>query len=215
MRMGIQNWARGERLALCDLLVETGPDAPTLCEGWTTADLVAHLLVRERRPDAAPGILVPPLGGYTERVQNHLKRSTPFPRMIEQLRQGPPAWSLFGLPGADAAANTVEYFVHHEDVLRAQPGWTTPRELPADEQEQIWKRLKMGRFSLRRVPVAITFVEPGGRTQQVTKSGRLARVHGLPSELLLWAVGRKDVARVELTGEAEAVNVLSQGRWRL
>jgi hypothetical protein len=36
-----------ERLELCDLLLELGPDAPTLCEGWTTADLAAHLVLRE------------------------------------------------------------------------------------------------------------------------------------------------------------------------
>jgi uncharacterized protein (TIGR03085 family) len=209
-----QNWARAERLALSDLLTETGPDAPTLCQGWTTGDLAAHLLIRERRPDAAPGIVVPLLGGYTERVQRRVVESTPFPRIVEQIRQGPPAWSPLGLPGLDAAANTVEYFVHHEDVRRAQEAWE-PRELPAAEEEQLWRRLKMSRFTLRRLPVDITLVEPGGRAQHVTKGGRQARVHGLPSELTLWALGRKDVARVELTGEAEAVNVLSQGRWRL
>ncbi|MGH3377059.1 MAG: hypothetical protein ACRDP6_20200, partial [Actinoallomurus sp.] len=76
-------------------------------------------------------------------------------------------------------------------------------------------RLKLSRFALRRLPVQITLVEPGGQTQQVTKGGRQVRVHGLPSELTLWAMGRKDPARIELTGEAEAVNVLSQARWRM
>jgi uncharacterized protein (TIGR03085 family) len=50
--------AQLERSRLCDLFLEVGPDQPTLCEGWTTADLAAHLVIRERRPDAAPGILV-------------------------------------------------------------------------------------------------------------------------------------------------------------
>jgi uncharacterized protein (TIGR03085 family) len=209
-----QNWARAERHALCDLLAETGPDAPTLCQGWTTGDLAAHLLVRERRPDAAPGIVVPLLAGHTERVQRQLRQATPFPQLVELLRQGPPAWSPLAWPGVEGAANTVEFFVHHEDVRRAQEGWT-PRELPSALEEELWRRLKMGRFTLRRLPVEITLAEPDGRTQRLTKSGRQARVHGLPSELTLWTVGRKDAARVELTGEAEAVNVLSQARWRL
>lgn len=212
--MPTQNWARAERHALCDLLLETGPDAPTLCQGWTTGDLAAHLVVRERRIDAGPGILVPLLAGYTARVQQRVRDSTPFPRIVEQIRQGPPALSVYGLPGVDAAANTVEYFVHHEDVRRARAGWD-PRELPADLEEQLWRRLRMSRFTLRRLPVDITFAEPGGRAQHVKKGGRLVRVHGRPGELTLWALGRKDVARVELTGEAEAVNVLSQARWRL
>ena len=50
------SYSREERLALCALLDETGPDAPTLCEGWTTGDLAAHLVLRERRPDAAAGV---------------------------------------------------------------------------------------------------------------------------------------------------------------
>jgi uncharacterized protein (TIGR03085 family) len=209
-----QNWARAERLALCGLLSEIGPDAPTLCQGWTTGDLASHLVTRDRRPDAGPGLVVPLLAGYTERVQRRIARDNPFPRLIELLRQGPPAWSPLALPGLEKAANTVEFFVHHEDVRRAQPGWA-PRELPSALEKELWRRLRLGRFTLRRLPVEITLAEPDGRTQRLTKGGRQARVHGLPSELTLWAVGRKDAARVELTGEAEAVNVLSQARWRL
>jgi uncharacterized protein (TIGR03085 family) len=212
MRMATQNWARAERVALCDLLTETGPDAPTLCQGWTTGDLAAHLLLRERRLDAAAGIMVPLLAGYTERVQRRLRDSMPFPRLVEQVRQGPPPW--YAIPGVDAAANTVEFFVHHEDVRRGPESWE-PRELPADLEEQLWRRLGMSRFTLRRLPVDITLVEPGGRTHHVTKKGRQVRVHGTPGELTLWALGRKDAARVEYTGEAEAINVLTQARWRM
>ena len=47
--------AARERARLADLLDEVGPDAPTCCEGWTTAHLAAHLVVRDGRPDALPG----------------------------------------------------------------------------------------------------------------------------------------------------------------
>lgn len=209
-----QNWARAERQALCALLTSIGPDAPTLCQSWTTGDLAAHLVTRERRLDSGPGLMVPLLAGYTQRVQRKIARDNPFPRLVELLRQGPPAWSPFAVPGVDKAANTAEFFVHHEDIRRAQPGWAT-RELPAALEEELWQRLKMARFALRRLPVEVTLAEPNGRTRRVTKGGRHARVHGLPSELILWASGRKSVARVELTGDAEAVNVLSQAGWRL
>ena len=36
-------FAHDERLALCDTALTAGPDASTLDEGWTVADLVAHL----------------------------------------------------------------------------------------------------------------------------------------------------------------------------
>ena len=48
--------AESERALFADLLAEVGPDAPTLCGDWTTRDLAAHLVVRERRLDATPGI---------------------------------------------------------------------------------------------------------------------------------------------------------------
>ena len=40
-----------ERAALCDTLEAVGPDVPTLCDPWTTAELAAHLVIRDRRPD--------------------------------------------------------------------------------------------------------------------------------------------------------------------
>ena len=61
--------AQSERRLLCDLFAEVGPDAPTLCGDWSTRDLAAHLVMRERRPDGAVGIVFPPAAGYADRVQ--------------------------------------------------------------------------------------------------------------------------------------------------
>ena len=52
----------------------SGPDEPTLCEGWNTRDLAAHLVLRESRPDAALGVVVRPLAGRTARLQDKLAR---------------------------------------------------------------------------------------------------------------------------------------------
>jgi hypothetical protein len=82
--------AQGERRALADLFLELGPDAPTLCEGWRTADLAAHLVVRERRPDAALGIVLGPLAGHTERVQRAVRDGRPWPDLVALFRDGPP-----------------------------------------------------------------------------------------------------------------------------
>ncbi|MCX5046594.1 maleylpyruvate isomerase family mycothiol-dependent enzyme, partial [Aldersonia sp. NBC_00410] len=61
--------ARSERIALVATMTEVGPDAPTLCDGWTARDLAAHLITRERRPDTGPGILIPAFAGYTDKVR--------------------------------------------------------------------------------------------------------------------------------------------------
>ena len=88
------SYSREERLALCALLDKTGPDAPTLCEGWTAGDLAAHLVLRERRPDAAGGVIGGPLAGYTARVQNRIRARTPFPGLVQLIRSGPPRLSV-------------------------------------------------------------------------------------------------------------------------
>lgn len=135
------NYSRAERVALCDLLEQLGPDAPTLCEGWTTYDLAAHLVARERRPDSGPGLLFKPLAGWTEKVRQQQK-DHPYPQLLHLIRSGPPPWSPFGmLPSIDAVANTVEFLVHHEDVRRAQPGWE-PRDLEPAFEEVLWQRLR-------------------------------------------------------------------------
>ncbi len=127
--------ARSERAALADLFDAVGPDAPTLCEGWRTRDLAAHLVLRESRPDAAPGIVVRRLAGWTDRVQQGLARSD-WPRLVDKVRSGPPTLSAFGLPGVDRLLNTTEYFVHHEDVRRAAPDWA-PRGIGAQHDHAV------------------------------------------------------------------------------
>ena len=119
--MSASSHARRERQELAELLLAEGPEAPTLCEGWTARDLAAHLVVRESRPDAGIGIVVPAAAGWTERVQNAAS-AQPYPELVRKVRTGPPTLSLFSLPGADGLANLVEYVVHHEDLRRAQDG---------------------------------------------------------------------------------------------
>ena len=148
------SYSTDERRALCALLEKTGPDAPTLCEGWTTGDMAAHLVLRERRPDAAAGVAGGPLAGYTAHVQRRLKGRIPFADLVRMIRSGPPRLSVMALPGVDERANAVEFFVHHEDVRRGAPGWE-PRELSRGESDMLWRRLRLARFMLRKAPVGV------------------------------------------------------------
>ncbi|SNR64574.1 TIGR03085 family protein [Actinomadura mexicana] len=206
---------RRERLLLAAALAEAGPEATTGCAGWDARDLAAHLVVREGRPDAAPGILLPPLAFYTERLRRRTARAVPFERLVERFAQGPPKFSPYALPGVDRNANAVEFFVHLEDVRRARPDWE-PRDISPDLEELLWRRIKIARFVLRKVQVEVTFVRPDGRAARVSGGGRGAvRVHGPVGELVLWALGRRDVAKVRLTGATDAVKTLTETRWSL
>jgi uncharacterized protein (TIGR03085 family) len=211
--------AREERTALCDLLSELGPDQPTLCAGWRTADLAAHLVLREHRPDAGAGVMGGPLAGYTSRVQNRLLAKTPFPRLVELIRIGPPRLSMFALPGMDERANLVEYFVHHEDIRRAQPDWE-PREIGPGVADELWRRLRLARLLLRRAPVGLELVRAdtraggdGSGRVRITVRARtpVVTVAGTPAELTLWTMGRTGAARVRMDGSDADIAALR--RW--
>src|SRR3712207_5021853 len=135
-----------ERAALADLLDERGPTAPTCCEGWTTAHLAAHLVVRDSRPDAMPGFAVErfrsanPLSRWAHGTEDRLRATTPYAEVVGRLRSGPPSWSPVRLPAVDRLLNTSEFVIHHEDVRRAQPGWAS-RALPLRDQDLLWSNV--------------------------------------------------------------------------
>jgi uncharacterized protein (TIGR03085 family) len=195
-----------ERAALADALTEAGPHRPTLCDGWTTTELAAHLVAREHRPDAALGAVVPVLAGWTGRVQAQYARR-PYADLVTAIRTGPPITSPMALPGVDARVNLIEHFVHCEDVLRAGPGWTA-RELPAARQHALWVAIQtMSRLTFRKSPVSVTLRTPDGRSKQVlTRAGADGiELVGEPAELTLYSSGRKDQARVQVEGPDAAV----------
>jgi uncharacterized protein (TIGR03085 family) len=214
------SYSREERRALCALLDETGPDAPTLCEGWTTGDLAAHLVLRERRPDAAAGVAGGPLASYTARVQQRIRSRTPFSDLVRIIRSGPPALSVMALPGMDERVNAVEFFVHHEDVRRGAPGWE-PRELGSGESGMLWHRLRMARFVLRKAPVGVELARDDIDTSADGASYRITvrnatpavTVVGSPAELTMWVMGRRTAARVRMDGIQAAVTKLAEANW--
>lgn len=203
--MDRQSLARRERAALADLLDAVGPDAPTLCAGWTTRDLAAHLVLRESHP-AATGIAVPALTGWAETKRRSLAEQ-PYPALVARFRGGPPLISPLRLPGADRLANTFEHVVHHEDVRRARTDWH-PRQLDESDQRELWAQLR-GRLRLfvRRSPVAVHLVAPGfGEASIGDASGdRTVTLTAEPAELVLHLHGRREQARVDVTGPPEAL----------
>lgn len=202
--------ARAERLALTDLLTEVGPDAPTICAGWSTRDLAAHLIARERRPDAAAGLLLPPLRGWMERVRRR-QAARPYPELVDDVRH-PPWWSMSGPPSLDAVVNTTEFFIHHEDVRRAQPDWA-PRELRPDLEAALWTQLaRTARLALRRFRGSVVLAAPGHGELAVGAGDALVRVVGPPGELAIFMSGRQRAARVELIGPPELTDRLRRAR---
>jgi uncharacterized protein (TIGR03085 family) len=205
--------ARAERLYLCELLEQSGPDAPTLCDGWTTRDLAAHIVVREGRPDAALGILGGPWAAWTERVLNGAA-SEPYEKLLRLIRNGPPIWSAFRLPLVEGQANTMEFFVYSEDIRRAQPGWQ-PRDIDPELADFLWDRLRASGKTLlgkAKVGVIARRTDVADAPEVKLKGGKQSvTLVGDPAELVLLAFGRTE-HHATVEGEPEAVEAFTKAR---
>jgi len=200
--------ARAERAALLDLLQRCGPTALTLCEGWTTHDLAAHLVVRDGQPLALPGLVAPPLHGVTAAFERRA-RARPYDELVAALQAGPPLVSIARLGDR---AELHEWYVHHEDVRRVvAPG---PRETGPELEDALWGRLAlMGPGLVARAKgLGITLSTPDGRSRRLRTGRAQVVLHGAPSELALWLFGRRVVADVEVQGEPQAVALAGSAR---
>ncbi|WP_087118108.1 TIGR03085 family metal-binding protein [Corynebacterium urinipleomorphum] len=196
-----------ERDKLAHLLLKVGPDAPTLCEGWTTADLAAHLYLRERKPYLAGGYFLPALKSLTDEAQAKVKQRQ-YSDVVDEWAAGPPVF----LKPVDKAMNTSEHFIHHEDVRRGG-GEVVPREFSRAVEGDLLKAAKlMGHLSLGKVDVPVVLTPPnhppltlGGKRGVADQGDRVVRVSGDPGELLLWVTGR-DAVEVEIDGDRADTN---------
>ncbi|MET0476023.1 MAG: TIGR03085 family metal-binding protein [Mycobacterium sp.] len=194
--------ARDERAALVDTLTASGPDAPTLCAGWTTRDLVSHLLARERRLDALPGIVMPQFANWTHRLERNIAASMDWDALLAQLSSGPPLYSPF--KWLDPVANVHELFVHHEDVRRAQADWT-PRPLGRDYEAAL-RRLTsvLCRPVMAGIPGRVTLRNPDGGVVGRVGNGPAVTVTADPGELLQFVFGRSEI-HATFDGDDDAV----------
>lgn len=204
---GVSSLARNERDQLCDLALEVGPSAPTLCGDWDVKDLVAHLIVRERSILGAPGILVPSLERLTEGRMAKVARRD-LSSLVRRLRT---ARTPLALPGVDALVNTLEFFVHHEDIRRAQHAWE-PRPLDEDSLDTLWWAIRVAGPGLARkagVPLTIRRSDTG-RTATVRRGHEPAVVSGPVPEIVLFLYGRRQTTGLELTGPPATVRRLRE-----
>ncbi|MFE6687520.1 TIGR03085 family metal-binding protein [Streptomyces sp. NPDC057743] len=202
-----------ERAQLCDLLDALGPEAPTLLGPWTTRDLAAHLVLRERDYLAGPGLVLP---GTWARFAEHRRRALArrdFDRLLATIRSGPPP-GFFRIGWVRRFPNLNEFFVHHEDVRRANG--RAPRTHAYAMDQALWRNV--GRapwFLARRLRGAGLELRWAGTAETVRarRGEPTARLTGPPGELLLYLFGRREAAHVELSGPAAAVEAVRSARW--
>jgi len=199
-----------ERRALCELFNELGPPAATLIDGWRARDLAAHLVIRERELVAGPCLVLPgPFQRFGERHRVRLRDRREFGWLVERVRSGPPP-GFFRIGWVRSLPNLNEFFVHHEDLRRANG--CGPRDTFAPGFEAaLWRNVRLGvRYLSRRArPIALELQWAG--TDEKVSVGRgepALRLIGPPGELLLYLFGRQTVAQVEVTGPADAIAIV-------
>jgi len=202
-----------ERAQLCDLFDERGPEAPTLLEPWTTRDLAAHLALREHDNLAGPGLVLPGVWGrFAERRRRALTLRD-FSWLVATIRSGPPP-GFFRIGWVRRVPNLNEFFVHHEDVRRANGRGPRTNEHAMDEA--LWGNVSRAPWFLaRRLRGAGLELQWVGtaKTVRARRGEPTARITGSPGELLLYLFGRQDAAHVEVGGPAAAVEALRRARF--
>jgi len=203
--------ANEERDALVRTLRVVGPDAPTLCPGWTTRELTAHLLARERRPEALLGIGWPRFAARRHRIEAQIAASRSWTEVVDQLASGPPAYSP--LRWLNRVANVHELFVHHEDIRRAVSDWA-PRALD-DRTVDALRRLTQyfAPVLIPGVPAHVTLRAPDGVVLARFGAGPPVTVTGAPGELLLFAFGRNEI-HVDFNGETDIIEAVRRAERR-
>jgi uncharacterized protein (TIGR03085 family) len=192
-----------------EALLSAGPGRPTLCEGWQTQHLAAHVVLREGSALVA-GLVVKPLQSRLERRTRELGDSAAAPaayqELVARIAAGPSAGRLAErwrhLPAvrrAAQAANLLEFYVHTEDVRRAQHRWA-PRRLADGYAEALFTELaRTARLRYRSEDTGIVLARSNGQRVVARKpgpDGSSRTVSGPAGELVLHAFGRRDHALV-------------------
>lgn len=190
------HWSARERGALCDLALDVGPLAPTLCSGWAVDDLITHLCVRERHVVGAASLATPLPAKLIARA-TRAWAAKEFVARVELVRHGgllPAHGSLGDL------VNLLEFTVHRQDIARANNRSTEPSSTPF--ARALLGELRRNRHRLaRRVRsgVGVLLVDPMAGAVDLRRGQDVVVVTGPALELALWSFGRGSHAQVEVS----------------
>jgi hypothetical protein len=94
--------------------------------------------------------------------------------------------------------NTVEFFIHVEDLRRGRDG-RQPRALSAELADALWSRVGPGGMA-KKVPATIVITSPGRDAKEAGSGPRLT-LAGDPGELTMFGAGRQAASKVEIDGD--------------
>lgn len=203
------DFVAASRDALVTALLAAGPQAPTLCEGWQTQHLAAHIHLRESSP-LSVGLVVSPLSRALQAKTMELGEASQsvkeYQRLVKSIAsantespdQGKPSKNPLRRIGSGAGrrlatlGNLLEFFVHTEDVRRAQRRWA-PRKLSTEYADALFTELRhQAKIHYRKFPTGVALVRSNGERIIAKKGNEYTFISGPAGELVLHAFGRDD-----------------------
>ncbi len=208
----VMHFVDPSREVLAETLLAAGPGADTLCAGWRTQELAAHLYLRERSARVGLGLLIKAFRKASAKATAKLadKSSTPeaYAKLVADFRAGPPPLSPLKIKALDESSNLIEYFIHTEDIRRVGDRWA-PRALDEEYSDALWDELvKRAAILYRGVDLGIVLVRPSGPRHVAKRAPVSVAIVGEPGELLMHAHGRTGHALVTFEGQPDAVALL-------
>jgi uncharacterized protein (TIGR03085 family) len=216
--MNLDDLRREERATLMESLRDLGPDAPTLCSAWRSADLAAHLVVSEAYRGwpmvVAYGARRVLPASITRRGMHSLEavgdrllrrtRSRGWDWLLDRVAAGPP--TAYRRPPI-ALIRLIEEWVHHEDLRRANG--MAVRSSSQELEDALWQAglvlTGFPEFLPGRDGVEVAL--PDGRSRLLGGTARV-RLEGEPGELLFFLAGRTGEARVTVAGDSQDIEAL-------
>ncbi len=198
-------WVEEERRSFAASFRAADPNAPTLCAGWTTRHLLAHVVQREhailRNIWDQVTTRTPGEERFMRRLVDNAGTPEGYAALVDRFAAGPSRHSLMGR--FDEALNLLEYVVHHEDLRRGS-GPVPPRALSEEELEELWRRATpILKRAYRKAPVGVRLEPTGGALIAIGSEPSRVTLTGEPLELVLHAFGRRGAAEIRMEGSAE------------
>jgi hypothetical protein len=184
----------------------------SLLAPWTTRDIAAHLILRERDHLAGPGLILPGAWSrFAQRRQTALARRD-FPWLTATLRSGPRRASSApdGCAGWRASTSSSSTTRTCAEPTAAAPGRTSPRwTRPCGATSGAGAGSSRGGCTAR----ALSSSGRGPARPSARRGEPTARIAGPPGEMLLYLFGRQQAAQVEVSGPDAAVQAVRSARF--
>lgn len=200
------------RAALVAALYAAGPNEPTLVDDWQTQHLAASVFLRENPHHVTArgfGAHAFGLNAAIEKLGEESSARKAFYNLVRTIADGPedpPAQARRSILSRlrrtilerrkETESPLLEFFVHTEDIRRAQARWA-PRKLTDAYANELFEQLrKQARQHYAQARTGYVLIRTNGERIEAKRGTTLTYVTGPAGELVLHALGRPDHALV-------------------